>query len=193
MDTLAAYDLGALYWFGSLHRPWLDPIVESLSMVGNFAVMSVIALALTLGLVALRKPRLAMGLALICVIAFGIQLGVKRLVQRPRPDVAWRRIPLPDEPSFPSGHAFCSMAILTGAGLLYSRALGCRWLVTFGVVSGFAIGLTRPYLGVHYPLDVLSGWIGGLAVALLGVALMVPLETPPPPLVSEMPTVPPDA
>ncbi|MFO0880926.1 MAG: phosphatase PAP2 family protein [Gemmataceae bacterium] len=167
---MMAYDLGVLYWFGSLHTPWLDAIVHGVTRLGNVVELGWITVALVLGLFWLKQRRFALGLALVALVAFGVQMGVKALVQRPRPDVAWRQIRLPDEPSFPSGHATCSMAIYTAAGILYGRRLGRRWLGMAGVFLGLAIGLTRPYLGVHYPLDVTIGWLGGLGVALVGTA-----------------------
>jgi undecaprenyl-diphosphatase len=47
-----------------------------------------------------------------------------------------------------------------------------------GVGLSLLIGLTRPYLGVHYPLDVLSGWTAGLACALVDSALGEPAQPP---------------
>jgi undecaprenyl-diphosphatase len=64
------------------------------------------------------------------------------------------------------------MAIYTGAGLLFGRLMRRRWqavaLPALGVVLGMIVGLSRVYLGVHYPMDVFAGWMGGLACALIG-------------------------
>src|SRR5262245_2339674 len=177
MEWLAGYDLGILYWFGPLHRPWLDPVAKVVSAVGDPWTLAGIGLVLALGLL-LRSWRCAAGLVIVGLLSYGADYGVKRLVMRPRPDVAWRQVPMPYQPSFPSGHALRSMAILTTAGFLYGSLLGARWLGAVGILLSLAIGLTRPYLGVHYPLDVIAGWVGGLALALIATPLIVGRETP---------------
>lgn len=182
METLTAYDLGALYWFGSLHRPWLNDLVRALTRLGDFTLLGSLSLALILALVFARKGRLAFGFSLLCVLAYLLHWIAKQIVQRPRPDVAWRLIDLPNEPSFPSGHAFCSMAIYTTAGFLLASLTDrpwLRWLLRgAGVSLGLLVGLTRPYLGVHFPLDVVAGWIGGLGCALIAIALILPPPLP---------------
>jgi undecaprenyl-diphosphatase len=182
METLAAYDLGVLYSFGGLHRPWLNDLVITLTHFGDLAVLGLLAALLTALFLLMNQSRLAGGFALICLLSLGMQIGVKAIVQRPRPQVVWRLIPLPNEPSFPSGHSLCSMAIYTTAGLLIGRLLRRHWLARLvpilGLGIGVMIGLTRPYLGVHYPMDVLAGWVGGLGLALVGSSFLRPLPSP---------------
>jgi undecaprenyl-diphosphatase len=69
------------------------------------------------------------------------------------------------------------MAVFACITLLISQSFTSRWrLVPIAVGIGLAllVGLTRPYLGVHYPLDVLAGWIAGLGCALLVSGLALP-------------------
>src|SRR4051794_14426609 len=126
METLEAIDLGALYWFGSLHRPWLDPVVKVVTHLGGTAVLLPFSLACVLLLLRLRHRRLALALAVIGLASVAVQLGVKALVQRPRPAVVWRLVELSDQPSFPSGHATCAMAIYVGAALVFGRLMRPR-------------------------------------------------------------------
>src|SRR4051794_41102710 len=105
MDLPQAWDLGLLYFFGSLHRPWLDPLVEAVTTLGNPWPMAGVVTTLALLFASLRRYRYAVVIVGIGLAAGGLHLGVKLLVNRARPDVAWRRIDLPDQPSFPSGHA----------------------------------------------------------------------------------------
>ena len=64
--------------------------------------------------------------------------------------------------------------------MLGARLLKRRWqrgaLVLGGVGVGVLVGLTRPYLGVHYPLDVLAGWVGGLLCVAVAYGLTAPHE-----------------
>lgn len=176
MDALQAYDLGLLYFFGSLHRPWLDPLVMTWTHLGDKLVLTPFTLLCALAFRALGQRREAVAIVLIGLAALGVEYGTKLLVGRPRPVVAWQLIDPPREPSFPSGHAFVSIALYGGAALLAARRMQRSWprrlLIAGGIVLGMSVGLTRPYLGVHYPLDVFAGWIGGLGVALVGVSLV---------------------
>src|SRR5947209_19864947 len=111
METLLGFDLGLLYFFGSLHRPWLDPLVRTLTHLGDYPVMIGVVLAAAGAFLLLRQPRLAGIVVLVALLALGVEWTAKLIVQRPRPEVAWRLIRLPNEPSFPSGHSLCAMAI----------------------------------------------------------------------------------
>ncbi|MFO0929499.1 MAG: phosphatase PAP2 family protein [Gemmataceae bacterium] len=77
-----------------------------------------------------------MTLAAVAVASFVVQYGVKGLVDRPRPAVAWRLIALPNEPSFPSGHALSPTAIYLTAALLLARELRRRWMRVAVVAAG---------------------------------------------------------
>jgi membrane-associated phospholipid phosphatase len=93
-------------------------------------------------------------------VAVGLNFLVKSAVRRERPRL--RRLPAlataPSALSFPSAHATASLAAATAIGRVQPRAR----LPLYGLAG--AICLTRPYLGMHYPSDVLAG-------AFLGVAL----------------------
>ena len=169
MNTIEAYDLGILYYFGSLHRPWLDEAALAVTWLGNTRTLAVVVALAALVFVLVRRRRAGMAIVAASLAAWWLEYGVKRLVGRPRPDVAWRLIDLPGSPSFPSGHALVSMAVYGSLGLLSARTIRGPWRYAVGGV-GFGlpivIGLTRPYLGVHYLGDVFAGWVAGLACAL---------------------------
>jgi membrane-associated phospholipid phosphatase len=100
-------------------------------------------------------------------IAIGVNYAVKLLVRRPRPDLGEGLPPLggaPSSLSFPSAHATSSFAVATA--MTRVDELGA-----LAFLLAFALSLGRPYLGMHYPSDVLAG-------AALGVALglVVPLS-----------------
>jgi undecaprenyl-diphosphatase len=97
---------------------------------------------------------------------------------RARPDL----VPWLDQASglsYPSGHAAGSMVVLLTAALL----LRDHWLRWPAVGLALAIGVTRPMLGVHWPSDVVGGWLWGAGFALLGTAIAVALRLPRPRLI----------
>ena len=106
--------------------------------------------------------------ALFAVAVLGANLlneAMKLFFHRPRPE-PWFGYPLPPTYSFPSGHAFVSFCFflclaeilirgqwpVAGKVAMWSAALGCT----------LTIGLSRVYLGVHYPTDVLAGYAAGI-------------------------------
>jgi membrane-associated phospholipid phosphatase len=92
---------------------------------------------------------------------------LKRVIGRRRPDLDLERLGVaPSEHSFPSSHAASSFASATAmSGLAPSRA----WLF-FGLAAVISTG--RPYLGMHYPSDVLGGALYGTIVGLLARFLL---------------------
>ncbi|MFL4902526.1 phosphatase PAP2 family protein [Streptomyces sp. MMS24-I2-30] len=112
----------------------------------------------------------ALWLAVACALGTAVQQSLKAAVGRPRP-----RWPDPVDPAhyaaFPSGHAMTA-TVVCGLLLWLLRHLGAgraqwRAAVTVAVVCVLGAGLTRVWLGVHWPSDVLGGWlIGALVVAL---------------------------
>ncbi len=171
METLHALDQGLFYRFESLHWPWLTAILQVLTKLGNPGVMAVVTPLLVLAFFAAGERRAALCLAGAGLLGLILLEGAKFYVGRPRPDVAWRRLDLPKSTSFPSGHALGTMAVYVTAALLLARRTSRRRLASLLVAAAFglalAIGFSRSYLGVHYPIDVLSGWLAGLCCVLL--------------------------
>lgn len=106
-------------------------------------------------------------------LTYGLVVGAKHMVGRPRPYVHRplearadrHRPPAPGDAhlSFPSGHASLSAALVTSWGLSYPR----WYVVAPGALWATGVALSRVHLGVHYPSDVLVGTILGTGIALL--------------------------
>jgi undecaprenyl-diphosphatase len=173
MEQLQAVDEGALFWCENHHSTIGNIVMESITRLGNSgALIGVIAIG-GIFFFLIGRRRTALILLSASLLGPGIRLGVQYVIQRERPDVAWRLIERPNSPSFPSGHALSSMVVYGTLALLASRHLRSRRARALVLVVGFllplVIGLSRPYLGVHYPSDVLAGWTAGLACALLAL------------------------
>jgi undecaprenyl-diphosphatase len=157
---------------------WLQEGARDLTALGSFTVLGII-LAAVVGYLFLVGKRAAAWLVLVAVVG-GVILNtlLKLGFARPRPDfVPAARV---FTHSFPSGHAALSaVAYLTLGALLAQLHRPTRVRIYFmatGVLLALLIGLSRIYLGVHYPTDVLAGWCVGAAWAWACWALMTRLQ-----------------
>jgi membrane-associated phospholipid phosphatase len=155
-------DLKLLRWMRTHgHSPGLEGAAVALGKAGNNGL---VWLVLGLALVAIDSSRWESWLicALLGPVAIGINYGIKLLVKRPRP-VLEGLPPLggaPSSLSFPSAHATSSFAVAT-AMVRVDPAMAGAFLVAI------ALSLGRPYLGMHYPSDVLAGAFIGVALGLI--------------------------
>nr|WP_245198091.1 phosphatase PAP2 family protein [Sphingomonas kaistensis] len=91
---------------------------------------------------------------------------IKAVVDRARPSLEAHPVVVHSQ-SFPSGHAGNSMATFLALALFVAPKRWRRPAVAAAVTASLIMGITRPILGVHWPSDVLAGWILGAAAALL--------------------------
>ena len=121
MNGLEGWDLGIMEAVRDLHQPWLDPWLRpafgAITTLGNPWPMTGVVVAFACLFAWLRRYRYAFIIVCVGSAAGGLHVAVKHFVNRTRPNVVWRDIDLPDQPSFPSGHAMGAMGIyLGGAG-----------------------------------------------------------------------------
>ncbi|AKJ26986.1 phosphatase PAP2 family protein [Caldimonas brevitalea] len=155
---------------------WVELMMRDITALGSTAVLALLALS-TLGyLLLLRKWGTA--LIVLCSVAGGAGAShvLKLLVQRPRPDLVPHGVPVLTL-SFPSGHATSSAVVFLTLGALLASLQSSRKAAVYILASAASItalvGLSRVYLGVHWPSDVLAGWAlgAGWAAACLMVSL----------------------
>ncbi len=161
---LAAFDADVLRALSVAGAPlWLQGATQFVSTFGDVGVRG-IGIALVFAALLWRQRWRSGALYLVTVtISILGHMQAKVAWARPRPLLV-RWLDNPHDMSFPSGHAAGSMVVLLLAALLFDR----RWLVPLAVALSMAIGLTRPMLGVHWPTDVIGGWVWGAGLALIG-------------------------
>src|SRR5260221_5711801 len=148
----------------TLRTPSLDQVLYVVTFLGN--AQTLVVLTAVAALVALLAGRLRDAVLLVLAVVAGALFFevVKLVVQRPRPPLEDARI-VQGGFSFPSGHSTLAATVYgTVAYLLIRGIRQDRWKVLVGsgaVLVVLAIGVSRIYLGVHYPSDVLAGWAAG--------------------------------
>jgi undecaprenyl-diphosphatase len=169
-----AFDQAILLAFRSPGHPelplgpiWLQEMARDITALGSFALLGLVVAAV-LGYLMFAGDRLNAGLIAVSV-GGGVLISqvLKSTYDRPRPDIAASAHEF--TASFPSGHAMLSSIVYLTLGALLARATpGARlrsFFLAFPVLLTLLVGVSRVYLGVHYPTDVLAGWSLGAAWA----------------------------
>jgi membrane-associated phospholipid phosphatase len=144
----------------------LDHLFNRLSRSADYSRLSIAsAAALALGGGKDGRRAAVRGMAAVAVTATVVNLVIKPISRRARPDREGAAVPLgrqvrmPASHSFPSGHTAAAFAFATGAG----RAL--PWTTAPLSILATLVGYSRVHTGVHYPLDVIVGALCGVALA----------------------------
>lgn len=176
LEMIQQLDEQALRWIAQFVRQeWLNPLVIAYTSLGN-AGLCFIAVALIL--LCFRKTReggatalTAMGLGLLVT-----NLTIKPLITRPRPWVVMEDfvslVTSSDPHSFPSGHTTAAFAF----GVALFLTLPQKWAKATALVAAALMGLSRLYVGVHFPTDVLAGMVIGTCCGLLARWLVVQVK-----------------
>lgn len=160
------FDERILTWFMQHRSPVLDSIMLELTAVGDMASLTVMVLVAA-GLLWLTKNRDALALLLIGTIGgSALNTVLKGAFARPRPMIVeW--VTDVQTTSFPSGHAMTSFAAFGALAYVMGRIAPNRRvrLIVWSAAAFMIviIGVSRMYLGVHYPTDIAAGYLAGLA------------------------------
>jgi membrane-associated phospholipid phosphatase len=146
-----------------LATPGLTRLMQAFSFLGSVAAVTTLCLGAICASLYFRHARTAALLAITMLGVAALDVALKQAFHRPRPVAFFGSAP--SSYSFPSGHAlgsFCFYGIL--AAILAARARGrgaklCVWMAAALLVA--MIGVSRIYLGVHYPSDVIAGYCAG--------------------------------
>jgi len=158
-------------WVHGFASPGMTRAMTFISLLGYNVLIFEMAVAFIV-FAKLRWKRAALWLAITMVGSLLLDLALKYAYHRARPTAFFGVAP--SSYSFPSGHALCSLCFYgVMAGLLADRIKSLPWRIALWTIAGaliIAIGLSRIYLGVHYPSDVLGGylaatvWVGMIIV-----------------------------
>ena len=160
------FDERILGFFYDIRNDSLTAVFRAITFIGNPSTVIVVSVAL---IILPGRMKAGLPVALMTTAGWGVQTLVKTLVARPRPDQAFWLIELPENEffqSFPSGHAntglilWLAMAVLIGRVLISRDRLRAAFILRIiFVILAVSIGISRLYLGVHYPSDVIAGWL----------------------------------
>lgn len=149
---------------------WVEEVGRDITALGGMAGLSLLTIAVVGHLLFARKPRAAAFVAASVTGALALSLGLKEVFNRPRPDL----VPHMSEvvtSSFPSGHSMLSAAVYLTLGALLARLQASlvlkAYVLLWALFLAFLIGVSRVYVGVHWPSDVLAGWAAGASWAAL--------------------------
>lgn len=149
---------------------WLGEVMRDITGLGGIFFLTFITLACFFYLLAERRK--AEAVYMIASIGTGVAFNclLKGFFNRPRPDL-FPHGAIIYTSSFPSGHSMMSATVYLTLGALLAEAHARRGLkayfVCLGVLLTLMIGVSRLYLAVHWPTDVMAGWLGGAAWAIM--------------------------
>jgi undecaprenyl-diphosphatase len=153
----------------SIGPRWLEEVGRDLTALGGMAGLSLLILAVS-GYLLISRKWGALAFLLAATLG-GLLLStlLKDSFHRPRPDVVpWMSQAMTS--SFPSGHSMNSAVVYLTLGSLLARFVGQRrlklYFLSVALLLTVLVGISRVYVGVHYPTDVLAGWSAGIVWAL---------------------------
>ncbi|QFP76710.1 phosphatase PAP2 family protein [Deinococcus sp. AJ005] len=159
-----AWDTAILEWYRAHRTPTLTSAALALGVIGGVRVLPLITLAVALLLARAGARVHAWYLVFALSGAALLNLLAKLIFQRPRPDELGAVL-VESGFSFPSGHAMANAAFGIALGLIFWRSRLGWPVAVLGVFWGVLLAASRNYLGVHYPTDVIVGFLASTAWA----------------------------
>jgi undecaprenyl-diphosphatase len=160
----------------AMHRldsPLADAVLRTATLIGsNIVALPAVAVAIALA-IHRRQRVVAVVLAIDTAVVIAAYSLLKVMFSRERPRL-FDKVALPTDYSFPSGHSMTAMGIygVIAAALIAMFPAARRPVIIAAVLLIAAIGLSRIYLGVHWPSDVLGGLLGGVPPLIASIHLI---------------------
>lgn len=168
MNALGMWEGRLLLWIQeNLRTDWLNPIMRVITSLGDEGIFWIVLIIAMFFFKRTRKLAVCCAISMILTLIL-VNLTLKPMIARIRPYVLLENLQIivsqPGDRSFPSGHS--------------AHALACSWVIfrmcrkKYGVpllVLGLLVALSRLYVGVHYPTDVIAGCACGMAMAEIAI------------------------
>lgn len=149
---------------------WLEEMGRDFTALGGVGPLVLLNVGVVGYLLLARRPQTALFVAASTSGAAALSVALKSLFVRARPELV-PHLSLVDSSSFPSGHSMLAATVYLTLGALLARVEPRRsvkaYLLSWALVLAILVGLSRVYVGVHWPSDVLAGWAAGAAWAAL--------------------------
>lgn len=173
-DTIeTGFDNVIREWFYSIRSPWLTEVAKAVTFMGN--TKTIIAICILLLIIPSVTRKIGIPIAAVAIAGSAINKMFKHIIMRPRPDVSLHLIEQGGW-SFPSGHSISSLLMYGFLAWLIIRYCKNQRIVNIATVVltllWIGVGLSRIYLGVHYPTDVLGGWTLGMVIMMIAITII---------------------
>jgi len=149
---------------------WVEEIGRDFTALGGVGILTFITIASIVFVMFRRKYRTALFIAIAISSGIALSMMLKAGFDRPRPGLVPHGS-LIDTASFPSGHSMMSALVYLTLGALLARMQPSKrlqaYLFLLAILVTTAVGVSRVYLGVHWPTDVLAGWAAGTTWAMV--------------------------
>ena len=170
-DEIMKLDTIGYNLISNIINPSITPIAIVITSIGGAIVIAALAIDV---LILVKNRKISFSIILNLVIATILNIILKNIVQRPRPDEY--RLITETGYSFPSGHSMVSMAFYGYFIYLTFKYLKNKklkvLLITFLSILIILIGITRIYLGVHYTSDVIAGFLISICYLIIYTSLV---------------------
>ncbi|NDV91523.1 phosphatase PAP2 family protein [Alteromonas sp. 345S023] len=165
MGVLAGFDSQVRsYLMQFALSDWQQDILRDATALGSNSVLLFITFAVALGYKLQGNMKLASALVFTVIIGLALTFALKYGINRPRPPVSQHDVDVYTQ-SFPSAHAMMSTIVYFYLASLLAHRVNTLsvkvWGYAVAAILVFLIGCSRVLLGVHWPTDVLAGWLGG--------------------------------
>ncbi|MCA9335754.1 MAG: phosphatase PAP2 family protein [Candidatus Saccharibacteria bacterium] len=169
-ETLG-FDEAVLTAINHASTPFLNSFMPIATDVGGFVGVTLLTVVLLGLFIAKNEYRRALLVVVSVAGAALLNIVLKLVFARDRPDL-WEQLVHEAGYSFPSGHAMASAALGLALAVALWNSRWRWWGLVFAVVYIAFVGYSRLYLGVHYPTDILAGWLVS-GVWVLAIALLI--------------------
>lgn len=153
---------------------WLQEVMRDLTALGGIGILTLITITSALYMIILKKNALAIYIIVAIITGILFSTFLKLGFNIPRPDII-SHCSLAIMSSFPSGHSLMAALVYLTLGVLIAEIQSTfsakLFIIGLMIFITMLVGISRLYLGVHWPSDVLAGWIAGTVWALMALVI----------------------